>query len=315
MPELYHILPVFNQRLYGGHDLSKRYGFVTDLANIGECYNVIAMPGHLDCIVCETGEKLSSFYQNNQELFGSNTPTMPVRAAMANTISPMSVQLHPSDAYALAHDGRLGKPDGVYFIGGKSTMELGHYAKTREEFKKKVENEDWEHLLRYVDCEAGQFVDVPYGTLHAFGGGLTLIEFSQNADLTYRLYDYNRIDPQTGKTRELHIEKVLDCVNIPDQTIDMVELYPYEKDGCQLTLFHDEPGVYTAGRIVVSGSGSFLLPEFYFLIGLCGSGKINGKNFKGGETLFVPCHYGPVQLQGNLEIGYLTFRQKEKSHG
>ena len=131
MKKIYKINPVFTEAIWGGQQLIEKYGYKSDLANIGECYNVIAMPNHLDCTVAETGEYLSEFYQNNKELFQCNTEHMPVRAAMACTRIPMSVQIHPSNKYALEHDGRLGKPDGVYVLEGEGTVEFGHYARTR----------------------------------------------------------------------------------------------------------------------------------------------------------------------------------------
>ncbi|MDL2276717.1 class I mannose-6-phosphate isomerase [Breznakia sp. OttesenSCG-928-G09] len=311
MKKIYHILPVFNERIWGGQELIKRYGYKTDLKNIGECYNVIAMPNHLDCDVLETNEKLSAFYHNHKDLFGSDTKEMPVRVAMANPIIPMSVQVHPNDEYALKHDHRLGKPDGVYFIEGEGTMELGHYAKTREEFIEKVNEGDWDNLLRYIPIKAGEFVDVPYGTLHAFGGGFVLIEFSQNADLTYRLYDYDRIDETTNQPRDLHVQKVFECVNIPNDKIGLVDLNKIEKDCCILTSFHDEPGVYSAGHIEVETKGNYERDEFYFLTCLGGEGKVNDIAIKGGETLFIPCEFGPITLTGSLDLSYVTYVKKE----
>lgn len=307
--KFYHILPVFNYRVWGSDALSKKYGYKSDLPNIGECYNVIAMPGHLDCDVLETSEKLSAFYHTHADLFDCEKEEMPVRAAMACTSDCMSVQVHPNDEYALKHDGRLGKPDGVYFIETEenATMELGHYAQSKEEFVKMVEEEKWDELLRYIPIKAEQFVSVPYGTLHAFGKGLTLIEFTQNADLTYRLYDYNRIDPVLGRERDLHTQKVIDCVNVPNDQINVVDLHPEEKDGCIVTIFHSEPKVYSAGRIVVKEKGIYTRDEFYFLTVLNGEGTLDGMEIKAGETVLIPAHHGPLTIEGTIDLGYVTY--------
>ena len=307
--KFYHILPVFNYRVWGSDALAKKYGYKSDLPNIGECYNVIAMPNHLDCDVLETGEKLSAFYHTHHELFDCEKAEMPVRAAMACTSDNMSVQVHPNDEYALAHDGRLGKPDGVYFIETieNATMELGHYAKTREEFKQMVDEKRWDELLRYIPIAAEQFVSVPFGTLHAFGKGLTLIEFTQNADLTYRLYDYNRIDPVLGTERELHTQKVLECVNVPNDEIGLVDLKPVEKDGCIVTVFHSEPKVYSAGRIVVKEKGIYERDEFYFVTVLNGEGRLDGMEIKAGETVLIPAHHGPLTIEGDIDLSYVTY--------
>ena len=308
--KIYHILPVFNYRIWGSHELEKRYGYKTNQPNAGEVYNVIAMPGHLDCEVAETHEKLSDFYQSHKDLFGSDTPYMPVRAAMAATSGPMSIQVHPNDEYALKHDGRLGKPDGIYFIDGPGEMVFGHYAHTKQEFIELANTGQWDKLVRKVSVQQGEFVDIPFGTLHAFGAGLVLIEFSQNADLTYRLYDYERIEPATGKLRETHVQKVIDCVRIPNADTQKVQLTKQVKTGCLLTLFHDEPGVYSAGRIEVSKRGTFMQDEFSFIICIEGKGLIEGIEINAGETLFIPCNYGPLVIEGKIDLTYVTYRKK-----
>lgn len=307
---LYKILPVFNYRIWGGNQLATMYGYHSELENIGECYNVIAMKGHLDCPVAGTGLNLSDFYEAHQNLFGSDTAEMPVRTAMANPISSMSIQLHPSDEYALKHEGKKGKPDGVYFISGEGTMVLGHHAQTKEEFVHMVENGKWDELVRTINVRAGDFVDVPYGTLHAFGGGFVLIEFTQNADLTYRLYDYDRIDPVLGGPRELHVQQVIDNVLIPNNKAKPVHLVKEKKKNMTHVLFHHEPGVYTAGLYTIKGKATINRDEFYFLTCLSGSGMINQMSIKGGETIFVPCDFDELMVEGNMELAYVTYIKK-----
>ncbi len=311
--KLYKILPIFNYRVWGGNRLKDKYGYESDLHNIGECYNVIAMKGHLDCTVEENGEKLSDFFNTHNALFQSDTPVMPVRTAMANPLVSMSIQLHPNDDYAMKHDGRKGKPDGVYFIEGESTMVLGHYAKTIEEFKARIDAKDYQNLVRTISVKAGQFVDIPFGTLHAFGGGVTLIEFSQNADLTYRLFDYDRIDAILGTQRQLNVQAVLDNVRIPNSDTDTADLHPVYKDGLTYTMLHDESGVYTAAKLEIDSKAEFNLSEFYFMTVLEGNGKLNGTDVKAGETWFIPCYFGPLHIEGELVLVYVSYRKKEKS--
>lgn len=305
--KLYKIEPVFNYRIWGGNALREMYGFESDLQNIGECYNVIAMKDHLDCEVSGLNIKLSEFYQINKDLFDCDTDDMPVRTAMANPISPMSIQLHPNDEYAMKHEGKKGKPDGVYFISGEGTMVLGHYAQCKEEFVSMVENKQFDKLVREIKVKAGDFVDVPYGTLHAFGQGFVLIEFTQNADLTYRLYDYDRIDPVLNGPRQLHVQQVLDNVRIPNDKTKPVDLVKEKNDNVTHTLFHHEPSVYTAGLYEIENEGIIQREEFYFLTCLKGEGMINKEVIKGGETYFVPAHFGSLIIKGDLQLAYVTY--------
>lgn len=307
---LYKILPVFNYRIWGGNELADMYGYQSDLDNIGECYNVIAMKGHLDCPVEGTDLTLSQFYRRNKDLFNCDTDDMPVRIAMANPIKPMSIQLHPSDEYAMQHEGKKGKPDGVYFIKGEGTMVLGHNALNKQEFISMVEHGQWDELVRTIPVKAGDFVDVPYGTLHAFGGGFVIIEFTQNADLTYRLYDYDRIDPVLNGPRALHRKQVFDNVLIPNNQTKPVSLVTTHGYNLSHTLFHDEPGVYSAGLYQVEGKSQLERSEFYFLTCIAGSGTLNQTKIKAGETIFVPSDFGALSVDGIMELAYVTYIKK-----
>jgi mannose-6-phosphate isomerase len=310
MSKLYKIDPVFNYRIWGGNRLKEKYGYQSDLSNIGECYHVIAMPGHLDCWVPEANMTLSQFYKEHRDLFACSKDEMPVRIASANPISPMSIQLHPNDEYAMKHEGKKGKPDGVFFIEGEGDMVLGHHAKTKKEFVEMVEQGQWDQLVRKVRAKKGDFVDVPFGTLHAFGAGFLLIEFTQNADLTYRLYDYDRIDPITKKKRELHVAQVLDNVKIPNGDTQVVELTKEIKSGYTYTLFHDEPNVYTAGRYDIWHQADIERKEFYFLTCIDGSGFIEGHPIYGGDTWFVPAKFGPINVSGPIDLVFVSLTER-----
>ena len=81
------------------------------------------------------------------------------------------------------------------------------------------------HLLKYLKAVKDGFIDIPSGTLHAIGKGVLTYNISRNADCTLRLYDYDRIDPATGKKRDIQPKAVYDNVNIPDTSTTFV-VYP-----------------------------------------------------------------------------------------
>ena len=88
--------------------------------------------------------------------------------------------------------------------------------------------------------QPGQYIHVPAGSLHAFCQGAIAVAFSTNADITYRLYDFDRIDPKTGKERELHIQQVFDNIRIPDDTLNAFWPEKTKAEGCEITRFYDE---------------------------------------------------------------------------
>ncbi|MGI6608283.1 MAG: class I mannose-6-phosphate isomerase [Erysipelotrichaceae bacterium] len=311
MKKIYRIKPVYEERLWGGQHLIEKYNYETDFKNIAESYCCIAIPGHLDCDVIDTGEKLSGFYHNNPDLFGSDTKDLPIRLTIESVAGDMSVQIHPEDDYALKNFNQYGKPGGVLYLEGKnSKLLLGHNAENITEFIKMSNNNEWQKLFRYVDYVPGDFIHIPANSLHAFRIRGTMFAFSRNSDVTLRLYDYDRLDPDTGKHRKTHKEEVFENVTCPDN--DLVPTKGSIIKNLNLThfVYHDVPGEYTAGRILTNGESEFKLDEFYFMFCVNGEGNIDEVSFKMGEVLFVPKGYGKIKLKGNMDILYGSYKNK-----
>lgn len=128
--------------------------------------------------------------------------------------------------------------------------------------------------------------------------------FETNSDITYRLYDWGRNMPN----RPLHIEKVIDTVNIPDDQNMGVDIVEKDVDGCKVAYFIDKPGIFTAFLIRVDECGTFERKEFMFLFCIDGEAEINGTKIKKGETIFVPCDFGALTIKGKVELGGMTYR-------
>lgn len=221
---------------------------------------MIAIPGHLDCTVADTGEKLSLFYHTHRELFDCETPEMPVRMIMCAAKEPLSIQIHPDDDYALAHEGMRGKPEGSLVLECDEDFRMlhGHFAKTLEEFKALAGARDWKTLCRYIRPRTGEYIHIPHGTLHAFGPGAVVIAFSVNGDVTYRLYDYERwspgyrenaAHPPGGRVRQRQYSR---------QAGGALSGVPEETDGCRIFRYPRPSRAFTAaGRVQAAGSGDF----------------------------------------------------------
>lgn len=308
--KIFQIDPILESRIWGGRSLIKMFDLKTDLPNVAEIYSVIAIPNHLDCNVREENIPLSQFYLENRELFGCNLDYLPVRMVIGNQVAPLSVQVHPSDEYGLKYSGMRGKPESEWLLGeGEGYMILGHHAKSKKEFIDLTNKKEWDKLFRKVTVHGGDFIDIPQGTLHGSAGEGVCVAFSTNGDVTYRLYDYDRVD-KDGNPRELHIEHVFNNVTIPDDKKEPLETTEIEKDGCHITEFLDRPGLYACGKIKIKNKGEFCLTEFYFILCVEGIGVIDGRKIKAGETFFIPCGYGKIMIEGNVLLAYISYRDK-----
>lgn len=307
--KIYRIRPVFEERMWGGQHLINKYDYSTNLKNIAESYCCIAIPNHLDCDIIDTNEKLSDFYKNNRDLFGSDTEDVPVRLTIESVEDDMSVQIHPKDDYALKHFKQYGKPGGILYLeGSPCKLLLGHNANSRDEFKKWTNQEEFEKLFRYVDYNPGDFVHIPANTLHSFKIRGIMIAFARNSDVTLRLHDYYRIDPKTGKSRKLHVNEVFENVTIPDNQIDLVKVKIDIRKGLVHTIYHDVPGEYTAGRLEIDSKANFSLNEFYIMFCVNGKGRVDELDFKMGEVLFIPKDYHEICLFGQMDIVYISYK-------
>ena len=309
--KIYRIKPVFEERMWGGQHLIEKYHYQSELKIIAESYCCIAIPNHLDCDVIDTGDKLSDFYHQNRELFGSDTDDIPIRLTVESVLDNMSVQIHPEDEYALEHFHQYGKPGGILYLEGTPTdLLLGHHARTKEEFIQWNETRQFDKLFRFVDYVPGDFIHIPANTLHSFRIRGIMIAFARNSDVTLRLYDYDRMDPKTGKPRKMHVKEVYENVTIPDDQILPTRGRIVEQGALTHTVYYDAPGEYTAGRVQVKEKASFGLDEFYFLFCVNGGGTVNGQRFQMGDVLFVPQKFGPIDLAGDMDFVYCSYKNK-----
>ena len=133
----------------------------------------------------------------------------------------LSIQVHPDDAYAGANEnGSLGKTECWYVLDCKedSALVVGHNAKTKEELTGMIREGKWKELLREVPVKKGDFIQIEPGTVHAIKGGLMILETQQNSDITYRVYDYDRLTD--GKPRQLHLDKSIDVITVPAKSVE-----------------------------------------------------------------------------------------------
>ncbi len=161
------------------------------------------------------GELVAEF---DVDLLGGDAITVfgrrfPLLAKFIDASARLSVQVHPADQYAFEHErGKLGKTEFWYILDaapGASIIHGFQAASTRDEVRRAIEQVRLEELLHEEPVAPGDVIFVSAGTVHAIGSGVLLYELQEYSDITYRMYDYGRLDAR-GCPRELHIERSLD---------------------------------------------------------------------------------------------------------
>lgn len=235
-PKLLFLEPVFVEKIWGGRKLATEFGYDLPQGRVGECWAISAHP-HGDCRVADgpyAGRTLSELWRDHRELFG-NAPgdRFPLLVKILDASDNLSVQVHPGDAYAAAHEGgSLGKRECWYVLDANAGAHIivGQHARDRAEFLRMVHAGAWEDLLNEIPVHTGDFFAVEPGTVHAILAGTLILETQQSSDVTYRVYDFDRVD-DSGQSRELHIEQSADVVDYAAEPPVSGELTAPEVDG------------------------------------------------------------------------------------
>lgn len=304
--EILYMEPVFKQVIWGGNRLGSEWGYQIPGDKTGECWAVSAHPGG-DCVIREgafAGKTLSSLWAEQPQLFGNvEKDRFPLLVKIIDTDDDLSIQVHPDNEYARVHEnGSYGKAECWYILDAPegATLVMGHNAKDRAELVDMIQNGKWDAFLREVPIKKGDFIQIDPGTVHAIKGGIEILETQQSSDITYRVYDYNRL--QDGKPRELHIDKSIDVITVPAKPVEesIVNFADVEKN-TMIPMVSGE--YYQVWKLDVDGEAD-ISQDYPFLIMSVveGSGLINGQMIKKGSHFILPCGFGSIELRGKMKF-------------
>lgn len=300
--ELLFFAPEFKTMIWGGNKMKEEFGYDIPADNTGECWAISAHPNG-DCMVRGgkyDGKRLSELWQQEKELFG-NYPgdRFPLLLKVIDAKDDLSIQVHPSDEYAKVHEnGSLGKTECWYILDCEenSTLVVGHNAKTKEELCKLIDQHKFTELIREVKIEKGDFIQIEPGTVHAIKGGVMILETQQNSDITYRVYDYDRLS--NGKPRELHVEQSKAVITVPASEGAIIST----EGMTGLTKLVDCK-YYSVSKLVVQGEYSLDADAPFRLVSVTeGKGEVNSIPVKKGDHFIVPQGYGKLLFKGNLTV-------------
>ena len=304
--------PIFKERIWGGRRLQELFGKgLPPNAKIGESWELADLPDDKSQIV--NGPLAGRTIDGVLEEFAPAVtgrrdyqPPFPLLIKLLDARDVLSVQVHP-DAETCRRTGKgdpktecwyilEAQPGAVIYKGLKPGT-------TRPQFKQAIENGTCEHLLQKVPVQAGQCHFLPSGTCHAIGAGLVIAEIQQPSDTTYRVFDWNRVDPKTGKGRPLHIDDALESIHF-DPSGDNLSVTTVGRL-VSAEEFKIDKGHQTAGGEVLLSPGIMKT-----MIILQGQGRITGTDsvsvpFQKGDTLLIPAVYEGV-IKCSEETEYLT---------
>lgn len=306
MKPIIFLKPVFKEMIWGGSRLGTDFGYDIPGDDTGECWGISAHPNGDDLIANEefAGKTLSQLWNERPDLFGNlKGDRFPLLIKIIDAKANLSIQVHPNDDYADKNEnGSLGKTECWYIIDCPKDAKLvvGHNAKTREELSDMIHQGRWDEFIRYVPIKKGDFIQIDPGTVHAITSGCMILETQQNSDITYRVYDYDRLT--NGKPRELHVEKSIDVITVPAKSTEDSVRNTNDLPQNKWNLL-EECKYYKVYKMVLDGTASFEQTHpFLNMSVLDGEGDINGQKIKKGDHFILPAGFGEVKISGRIEI-------------
>ncbi len=288
------LYPVCKDYIWGGVKLREKYGKITDADPCAESWE---LSFHKDgpCKISDGRTLAEAITAEDIGTRAAEFPFFPTLIKFIDAKADLSVQVHPSDEYALKNEGSFGKTEMWYIVEADegAGIYLGFSEDvTREEFEAAIHEKRLTELLNFYPVKPGDAFFIPAGTIHAIGKGCLICEIQQNSNLTYRVYDYGRRD-KFGNERELHVEKALavTCLNKHEQKVGGGD------ELCRCKYF-------TVTRHNVAGRLEMLADKESYNAVTCtrGEGELEGEKIKAGDTFFIPAGYGSYSAVGNLEL-------------
>lgn len=214
--------PITKKIIWGGSRLANDYGKGTPGEQIAESWELTDRVDGVNTIVGgEYDGKLLSDYLNANPAYVSDSwdgERFPLLIKLIDAEADLSIQVHPDDDYALAHTDDLGKTEMWYIVDAAPDAHIIYGMKEkypREVVEKAISEGTLEELMNYVPVKKGETYFIPSGMVHAICHGILIAEIQQNSNITYRVYDYNRRQPD-GSLRQLHVEDALNVIERVD---------------------------------------------------------------------------------------------------
>ncbi|WP_434414439.1 class I mannose-6-phosphate isomerase [symbiont of Argiope bruennichi] len=298
--------PIFVKKIWGGNRLSQFFS-KNDLANqkIGEAY-IASDSKNFDSLIKKgkfKGKTLSWIWNYHKEFF-NNYPSanFPLLIKLIDANDDLSVQVHPSN---LSNDCQCIKNECWYFLDCPKdhSLVLGHYARNKDDFLSLFENKKYYQLFRKIIINKDDFVFIPAGTVHAILKDSFVFEIQNNCDITYRIFDYNRVDPKNKKPRALHTEKALEAIYYPQNHLEKEKnsFFPLTKNIEMHTLLKND--FFDIKKIVLKDNAYINLSfEKNFIYFFCSKGKLKINENDVSETdSGVICHddLNSLTIEGN----------------
>ena len=291
------LTPACKDYLWGGQRLKTDFGVQSDLNPLAEAWVLSCHPDGPSLL--PDGTTLADYLAAHPEAAGSHCEAFadfPVLVKLIDAKNDLSIQVHPSDAYALEHEHQYGKTEMWVVLAAEPGAFLYYgfdHEITKEEFARRIRENTLTEVLHAAPVQKGDVFFIPSGTLHAICHGIVIAEVQQNSNVTYRVYDYGRVGAD-GKPRALHIEQALAVIDLrPAPALDFAphlgQCAYFTTDLRRAPFGETVDETSFAALLVTEGTGTLAM---------------DGETMPlaAGDCLFVPAGSGTFQVEGDCSV-------------
>lgn len=294
-------IPDYKERVWGGEALNQYYHKHSPFAATGESWEVACHPNGMSTVKngAFQGQTLEELLlAHGDDVLGrpfTVNDRFPLLVKLIDAKDKLSVQVHPDDDYAFAHEnGELGKSEAWYVLQARPGASLIAGLKSgvrKADFVTAIEQNQIETCLNSIPVQAGDVLNIPAGLIHAIGDGIILAEVQQNSDTTYRVYDWNRVGLD-GQARELHIAKSLAVIDFDGRLSTQLCQPTIQQHSGYKEYQYVQNDYFSLDRIVISEQ--YLVTNCSYQIYLCIAGEcqIEAGNHRTsvqtGESFLIP---------------------------
>ncbi len=335
--EPFLLSPAGQDYLWGGHRLKDDFAKNLDIAPLAETWECSTHPAGISKVMCGPlkGKTLKDVLKENPDYAGShpqkNYPEIiqsgdiPILVKFIDASQNLSVQVHPDDDYAFRNEnGQLGKTEMWYVVDAEPEAQLIYgFNRDLDEniVRAALEDGTIEKYLQKIPVKRGDVFVVEPGIVHAICSGCLIVEVQESSNLTYRMYDYHRID-KNGNERTLHTDKALQVANLkasiaPRQPMHLRRFQPglASEMLCRCKYFEVEHLELNTERVRCSKDLQANDTSFQVLVCTDGCGvlywdaeedKDHFLRFYKGDTLFIPANSVPIHLHGKADLLKVT---------
>ena len=314
-PKIYPLQfdPILKERIWGGEKLKTELNKPITSKITGESWEISTVKGDVSVIAngALKGKSLMEIINDNpNEILGTEVyarfgKEFPLLFKYLDAREDLSIQVHPNDALAKERHDSFGKTEMWYIMQADDDARIIVGFKENSNAAEYLENLESKTLLSILDdvnVKSGDVFFLETGTVHAIGAGLVVAEIQQTSDITYRLYDFDRVDAN-GATRELHVDLALDAINY-NVTETKKE---YSKNVNESNVVVDCP-YFTTNYIPLNGTITVKKDGKSFTVYMCIDGQFEIQyndaiyKYKKGDTVLIPAGISELIISGKASI-------------